>query len=58
MTVKQNNDGKARSRGLEILGPLDTLIAGTALHHGATLITRNVREFGRVAGLEVENWYD
>ena len=40
------------------IGPLDTLIAGTALHHGATLITRNVREFGRVGGLEVENWYD
>lgn len=40
------------------IGPLDTLIAGTALHHGATLVTRNVREFGRVRGLKVENWYD
>ena len=40
------------------IGPLDTLIAGTALHHGATLITRNTREFGRVDGLKVENWYD
>ena len=45
------------AKGLGI-GPLDTLIAGTALHHGATLITRNLREFGRVEGLSVANWYD
>lgn len=42
--------------GLSI-GPLDTLIAGTALAHGATLVTRNLREFTRVEGLAVENWY-
>lgn len=40
------------------IGPLDTLIAGIALSHGATLVTRNVREFRRVEGLEVANWYD
>lgn len=39
------------------IGPLDTLIAGTALANGGVLITRNVREFGRVQGLRVENWY-
>jgi tRNA(fMet)-specific endonuclease VapC len=39
------------------IGPLDTLIAGTALAHGAILVTRNVREFGRVPGLAVEDWY-
>lgn len=39
------------------IGPLDTLIAGTALAHGATLITRNLGEFSRVPGLAVENWY-
>lgn len=39
------------------IGPLDTLIAGTAFHHGATLVTRNVREFGRIEGLSVTNWY-
>ena len=44
-------------RGLPI-GPLDVLIAGTALVHGATLVTRNLREFSRVEGLKVENWYD
>lgn len=43
-------------RGLPI-GPLDVLIAGTALARGAALVTRNTREFSRVAGLRVENWY-
>lgn len=39
------------------IGPLDTLIAGTALRGGATLVTRNVTEFGRITGLKTENWY-
>ena len=39
------------------IGPLDTLIAGTALAHGAILVTRNVYEFSRVHGLRYENWY-
>lgn len=39
------------------IGPLDTLIAGTALACGATLVTRNLREFTRVEGLAVESWY-
>jgi tRNA(fMet)-specific endonuclease VapC len=40
------------------IGPLDTLIAGTALHHRATLVTHNVDDFGRVPGLIVEDWLD
>lgn len=40
------------------IGPVDTLIAGIALSRGLTVVTRNTREFGRVAGLHVENWYD
>ena len=43
------------SRGQGI-GPFDTLIAAQALRLGATIITRNVREFGRVSGLLLENW--
>ena len=39
------------------IGPMDTLIAATALSHGATLVSRNVREFGRVQGLNVIDWY-
>lgn len=39
------------------IGPYDTLIAGTALAHGAILVTRNTREFDRIEALRVENWY-
>lgn len=39
------------------IGPHDTLIAATALRHRATLVTRNAREFGRVAGLNLANWH-
>jgi tRNA(fMet)-specific endonuclease VapC len=39
------------------IGPMDYLIAGTALHHGATLVTHNVKEFSRVGGLAIEDWY-
>ena len=44
-------------RAGEPIGPLDVLIAGTALAHGATLVTHNVKEFSRVGGLLVEDWY-
>ena len=39
------------------IGPMDTLIAGIAVAHGATLVTRNLEEFGRIEGLKMENWY-
>lgn len=39
-----------------LIGRNDLLIAATALAHGATLITRNVREFERVPGLRVKSW--
>lgn len=42
-------------RGVRI-GPLDTLIAGHARSLGAVLVTGNLREFGRVDGLRVEDW--
>lgn len=40
----------------EMIGPNDLLIAAIALAHGVTLVTNNVAEFGRVAGLRVEDW--
>jgi tRNA(fMet)-specific endonuclease VapC len=40
------------------IGPLDTLIASTALSHGATLVTRNTSEFARIPGLKLANWRD
>jgi tRNA(fMet)-specific endonuclease VapC len=38
------------------IGPNDVLIAATARAHGAVLVTHNVREFSRVAGLRIEDW--
>ncbi len=43
------------SRGCPI-GPNDLLIAATARAHGAILVTANVREFKRVAGLSLQDW--
>ena len=39
------------------IGPHDTLIAGIALSEKATLVTHNTKEFQRVNGLIVEDWY-
>ncbi len=39
------------------IGPVDTLIAGTALGRSATLVTHNTREFSRVRGLKVVDWF-
>ena len=38
------------------IGPYDALLAGSALARGLILVTANVDEFRRVAGLVVENW--
>ena len=38
------------------IGPLDLLIAGTALSRGASLVTNNVAEFSRIPGLRVLDW--
>jgi tRNA(fMet)-specific endonuclease VapC len=38
------------------IGPLDMLIASHAKSLGVILVTNNVREFERIAGLRIENW--
>lgn len=38
------------------IGPNDLLIAAHACALGATMVTANLDEFARVAGLRVENW--
>ncbi len=43
------------SRG-ERIGAYDVLIAGIASARGHVLATHNVREFGRIAGLQIEDW--
>ncbi len=42
-------------RGL-VIGPMDLLIAGTALSRGAILATNNIREFSRVESLRLDDW--
>lgn len=37
---------------------MDLRIAAIGLEHGATVITRNLRDFGRVPELNCENWAD
>jgi len=39
-----------------MIGPNDLLIASIALAQGLTLVTHNVAEFSRVAGLAVDDW--
>jgi tRNA(fMet)-specific endonuclease VapC len=38
------------------IGPLDTLIAAQAVARKLVLVSNHKREFGRVAGLRIENW--
>ena len=40
------------------IGAMDLLIAAHAVSLGVILVTNNLREFGRVPGLQVENWVD
>ncbi len=40
-----------------LIGPIDIQIASVALSRGAVLVTHNTREFERVAGLLLEDWY-
>jgi tRNA(fMet)-specific endonuclease VapC len=46
----------ASEAGGKPIGAYDLLIAAQALRHQLTLITANVREFGRVKGLDWEDW--
>lgn len=40
----------------KLIGPNDLWIAAACVAHGLTLVTSNVREFGRVPGLSMESW--
>ena len=40
------------------IGPLDIMIAGTALANNAILVTHNTKEFSRIDNLRLEDWVD
>ena len=40
------------------IGPLDMMIAGTALANNAILVTHNTKEFSRINSLSLEDWFD
>ena len=46
---------KLDSQGIRI-GTMDLRIASITIANGATLLTRNLKDFARVPGLRVENW--
>lgn len=39
------------------IGSLDTMIAAHALSQQAMLVTNNTREFAKVPGLQLDNWF-
>ena len=39
------------------IGAIDILIAGSAKAHNLTLVTHNIKEFKRVDGLILEDWF-
>ena len=42
-------------RGL-VIGPLDLMIAGSAVCRNAILVTNNTAEFSRIKGLRLQDW--
>jgi tRNA(fMet)-specific endonuclease VapC len=51
-------DKLRQNKKLKKIGRADLLIASFALAHRATLVTRNLKHFQQVPGLQVENWAD
>lgn len=39
------------------IGPYDILIAATACAVNGTLVTHNIKEFKRIGGLQIEDWF-
>lgn len=54
----QELDRLRSNRKLKKIGLADLMIASLALGNKAILVTRNVRHFGQIAGLRIENWAD
>ena len=44
-----------KERG-ELIGDIDILVASIALANNEKLITRNIKHYNRIRGLEIESW--
>lgn len=55
VTISANIYAKLRLQGIPI-DDIDLLIAGVAIANNLVLITHNQRHFGRVEGLELQDW--
>ena len=42
----------------QLIPDADILIAASALEHGLVMSTNNLADFGRIAGLQIDNWLD
>jgi tRNA(fMet)-specific endonuclease VapC len=51
-------DRLLENRKLRKIGRADILIAAITLANRATLVTRNLKDFRQVPGLQIENWAD
>ena len=51
-------DSECAAHAARIRAELEAAGTATALRHQATLVTRNVREFARVASLQCLNWHE
>jgi tRNA(fMet)-specific endonuclease VapC len=49
-------DRLVESRKLKKVGRADLVIAAITLAHRATLVTRNLKDFRRIPGLQIESW--
>ncbi len=54
--ISANIRANLENQGIPI-GPLDNLIAGTAFCTNSILVTHNTKEFCRVDGLSIEDWF-
>ena len=41
-----------------MIDDFDILIAATAIKHGLTVVTDNLKHFSRIDGLTIENWIE
>ncbi|MEZ4973849.1 MAG: type II toxin-antitoxin system VapC family toxin [Cyclobacteriaceae bacterium] len=57
LDIYAKEKARLRKKGLP-LDDFDLLIGATAISNNLTLVTRNVSDFERLKGIEIENWID